>query len=207
MKAKVITIENKALDDITLNKDIFGQELREDILARVVKYQLAKRRLGNHKVKGRSEVAGTGKKAFRQKGTGRARAGAMKEAQHTGGGVVFGPQVRDHSFSLQKKVRKLGLKVALSGKVASGELIVLDKLDIKAKKTNSLVKNLKKIGISSGLFVDVEAKKGDSFFDAAQNIPHIDVLPTRGLNVYDILRHKHLVVTKDAIKAIEDRLK
>jgi large subunit ribosomal protein L4 len=205
MKAKVITLDNKQASDIELNSSIFGLELRKDILHRVINWQLAKRRSGNHKTKGISEVSGTTKKPFRQKGTGNARQGTLRAPQMRGGGIVFGPVVRDHGFSLNKKVRKLGLKIALSSKQAEGKLFVLEGTEGAKLKTKELSMQFKALGFESVLVIDSN-EQDENFAKAARNIKHVDVLPAKGANVYDILRHDTLVITRAAIKQIEERL-
>lgn len=206
MKSKVVTLDNKAAGDIELDDAVFGAEVRKDILARMVNYQLAKRRAGTHKAKTRSDVSGTTRKPFRQKGTGRARQGSIRAAQFRGGGVIFGPVVRDHGHSLTKKVRKLALKSALSAKQADGKLIILDEVKLADSKTKALVEKLGKLGLSNALIVG-GAQIDGNFARAAQNIAMIDVLPTQGANVYDILRRDVLVLTREAVETLEARLK
>lgn len=206
MKCPVTTLDNKKAGEIELDETIFGLPVRPDILARMVNWQLAKRRAGTHKVKGRSEVAGSTAKQFRQKGTGRARRGNGKVSQFRSGGRAFGPVVRDHSIGLPKKVRRLALKTALSAKVADGKLIVLEKAEAKEPKTREVIGKLDKLGWSSVLLID-GAELNENFARAARNIPGIDVLPQQGANVYDILRRDTLVLTKDAVEALEARLK
>ena len=209
MKVKVTTLDNKAAGDITLADDIFGVPVRVDVVARVVKWQLAKRRAGTHKVKSRSEVSKTTAKMFRQKGTGRARHGAASVVQFRGGGVVHGPVDRDHSHSLPKKLRALGLKSVMSSKAAEGKLIIVDKLSAKGKgaaKTTSLKSKLIKLGAENALFIG-GAELDEDFVKAASNLPFIDVLPQQGINVYDILRRDVLVLSKDAAAHLEERLK
>ena len=209
MKVKVTTLDNKAAGNITLADNVFSVPERSDVIARVVKWQLAKRRAGTHKVKSRSEVTRTTAKMFRQKGTGRARHGAASVVQFRGGGVVHGPVVRDHGHALPKKVRALGLKVALSLKAAEGKLFIIDGLSSSAKgavKTSALKAKLTKLGLENALFVGgAELDKG--FVKAASNLPFVDVLPQQGINVYDILRRDILVLSKDAAAHIEERLK
>lgn len=206
MKSKVVTLDNKAAGDIELDDAVFGAEVRKDILARMVNYQLAKRRAGTHKAKTRSDVSGTTRKPFRQKGTGRARQGSIRAAQFRGGGIVFGPVVRDHGHSLTKKVRKLALKSALSAKQADGKLIILDEVKLSEGKTKALLDKLGKLGLSNALIVG-GAEIDGNFARAAQNITMIDVLPTQGANVYDILRRDTLVLTREAVETLEARLK
>jgi len=205
MKAELKSIGNKKTSNIELADSIFGITPREDIIARVVKWQLAKRRAGTHKVKSRSEIAKTGAKMFRQKGTGRARHGAASVVQFRGGGVVHGPVVRDHGHDLPKKVRKLGLRSILSAKAASGKLIIVDNLESDGK-TASLKAKLTGLGVSNALVIGGETLE-NGFVRAAANIPLIDVLPSQGLNVYDAVRRDVLVMTKDAVDFIEERLK
>ena len=206
MKLAVKTLDNKSAGDITLDKEIFGVEVRNDILHRMVNYQLAKRRSGNHKVKQRSEISGTGKKPWAQKGTGRARAGDLKRTQDRGGATVFGPVVRSHAFNMPKKVRRLALKMALSSKAAAGKLIILDEAKVKSHKTKPMAEALVKMELSSALILG--GKEIDAnFARATANIPRIDVLPSQGANVYDILRRDVLVLTKEAVNDITEKLK
>ncbi|NBQ82646.1 MAG: 50S ribosomal protein L4 [Alphaproteobacteria bacterium] len=205
MKVSVKTLDNKAAGDVTLADAVFGIEPRADIMARVVNWQLAKRRAGTHKVQIRSEIARTGAKLFRQKGTGNARHGAASSNIFRGGGVVHGPVVRDHGHSLQKKVRALGLKSALSAKARDGKLMVIDSLKSDGK-TASLKGKLAKMGLENALIIGGETLD-EKFQRAANNIPHIDVLPQAGINVYDILRRDVLVLTKDSAAHLEERLK
>jgi len=206
MKLEVKTLENKKSGDITLDKDVFGVEIRKDILHRMVNYQLAKRRSGNHKTKQRSEITGTGKKPWAQKGTGRARAGDLKRSQDRGGATVFGPIVRDHSFSLPKKIRKLAMRIALSSKAADGKLIIIDAATATSHKTKPMAEALAKMELTSALIVG--GKEIDAnFARATANLPRIDVLPSQGANVYDILRRDTLVLTKDAVNDITETYK
>lgn len=205
MKAELKSIANKKSGNIELNDSVFGIAPREDIIARVIKWQLAKRRAGTHKVKSRSEIAKTGAKMFRQKGTGRARHGAASVVQFRGGGVVHGPVVRNHSHMLPKKVRKLGLRSVLSAKAASGKLVIVDKLESDGK-TASLKAKLNSLGVANALVIGGEILENE-FVRAAANIPLIDVLPCPGLNVYDAVRRDVLVMTKDAVSFVEERLK
>ena len=205
MKAELKSIGNKKTSNIELADSVFGITPRKDIIARVVKWQLAKRRAGTHKAKSRSEIAKTGAKMFRQKGTGRARHGTASVVQFRGGGVVHGPVVRDHGHDLPKKVRKLGLRSVLSAKAASGKLIIVDNLESDGK-TASLKAKLTSLGVSNALVIGGETLE-NGFVRAAANIPLIDVLPSQGLNVYDAVRRDVLVMTKDAVSFIEERLK
>ena len=205
MKADIINLDAKSVGSVDLSDDIFGVEVRGDILQRVVRWQLAKRQAGTHKVKGRSEVSGTTKKPFRQKGTGRARQGSMRSAQHRKGGIIFGPVVRSHAHDLTKKVRRLGLKSALSSKAKDGKLVILEGVS-QDVKTKDLAVRFKKLGWGSVLIID-GAEVSEGFARAARNILGVDVLPSQGANVYDILRRDTLVLTKDAVAKIEERLK
>lgn len=206
MKLDVINLDSQNVGQIDLADDVFGVAVRPDILHRMVNWQLARRRGGNHKTKGISEISGTTKKPFKQKGGGRARQGSLRSPQFRGGATIFGPVVRSHAYDLPKKVRKLGLKTALSAKAAEGKLVVLDSTAIDSFKTKELAARFDKLGWNSVLVVD-GAAIGENFARAARNIPHIDVLPQQGANVYDILRRDTLVLTKDAVQALEARLK
>ena len=206
MQAKVINLDNGEAGEIELDDAIFGLEPRADLLHRMVNYQLAKRRAGTHKVKGRSEIARTGAKPFKQKGTGRARQGSWKAPNHRGGGVAHGPVVRSHAHDLPKKVRRLAMLHALSSKRADDKLIIVDTASVDEPKTKGLAAKLKSLGLNLALIVD-GADLNENFVRAARNIPLIDVLPSQGANVYDILRREHLVLTKAAVEALEARLK
>ncbi len=205
MKVDVKTIDNGASGKIDLAESVFGIEPRSDIVARVVKWQLAKRRAGTHKVKGRSEIARTGAKLFRQKGTGRARAGSASVSQYRGGGVVHGPVVRSYEHSLQKKVRNLGMRSVLSAKMAAGSLIIVDEMKCPGK-TSELRVQLAKLGAENALMIAGE-QVDEGFGRAASNLPFIDVLPQQGANVYDMLRRDVLVLSRDAAAYLEERLK
>jgi large subunit ribosomal protein L4 len=207
MKLKVTSLENKETGDIDLADEVFGLPVvRRDILARVINWQLAKRRAGTHKTKQVGEISGTTKKPWAQKGTGRARQGSLRSPQFRGGAVIFGPVVRDHGFDLQKKVRQLGLKTALTAKQKEGKLVVLDKASMKEPKTGALAKQFAALGWTSVLIID-GPELDQNFARAARNLPGIDVLPQQGANVYDIMRRDTLVVTRDAIQHLEARLK
>ncbi|MEM7169577.1 MAG: 50S ribosomal protein L4 [Pseudomonadota bacterium] len=206
MKLSVTTLENKSAGEIDVDEAVFGAPVRKDILARVVNWQLAKRRAGTHKVKTRGEISGSTKKLFRQKGTGNARAGSARVTQRRGGATVFGPVVRDHAHDLNKKVRKMGLRTALSAKAAEGNLHVLESADVEGGKSANLAKALDALGWTSVLVIDGTAVN-DGFARAARNLPKVDVLPEQGANVYDILRRDTLVLTRDAVTALEARLK
>ncbi len=206
MKLDVTTLEAKKAGSVDLPDEVFALEPRADILHRMVTYQLAKRRAGTHKTKGRSEISATGKKMYRQKGTGGARHGDKKVPQFRGGGKAFGPVVRSHAHGLTKKVRALALRHALSTKAGAGELIVLDEAKLAEPKTKALKDAFAKLGLSSTLIVD-GAELDTNFALAARNIPHTDVLLVQGINVYDILRRDKLVLTKSALEALEARFK
>ena len=206
MKATIKNLNNETVGEIDLSDDVFGLPSRTDILARMVNWQLAKRRAGNHKTKTISEISGTGKKPYRQKGTGRARQGSMRSAQFRGGATIFGPVVRSHEHDLTKKVRKLALKTALSTKAAEGKLLVLDAASAETHKTKDLAVRLATLGLSSALIID-GSNLNENFARASRNIPLIDVLPEQGANVYDILRRDTLVLTRNAVEQLEARLK
>ncbi len=204
MELEIKTLDGDLAGTITLSDAIFGLEPRTDIIQRVVRWQLAKRRAGTHKVKGRAEIWRTGKKMYKQKGSGGARHGSMRANLFRGGGRSHGPVVRSHEHDLPKKVRALGLKHALSAKAGSGALMVLADAAAASPKTQGLEAQLGKLGLLNALIisgVDVDA----NFGLAARNIPNIDVLPVQGINVYDILRRQTLVLTKAAVLAIEAR--
>lgn len=205
MKLTVRNLDNKEVGDIDLADEVFGLPVRGDILARVVNWQLAKRRAGTHKAKGISDISGTTKKPYKQKGTGRARQGSLRSPQFRGGAVIHGPVVRSHEFGLQKKVRKLGLKTALSAKQAEGKLVVIDAASIAEAKTKALRGQFATLGWESVLIIDGAVDEG--FAKAARNLPKVDVLPSVGANVYDILRRDTLVLTRAAVEQLEARLK
>ncbi len=206
MKLDVITLDaGQKAGQIELSDAIFGiEEIRADILQRCVVWQLAKRRAGTHKIKTRNEVARTGKKMYKQKGTGGARHGSRKAAQFVGGAKTHGPVVRSHAIDLPKKVRALALRHALSSKAKAGSLIVLDSANLAEPKTAALRQKIDNLGLKNALVIagpEVDA----NLKLAARNIPHLDVLPNIGLNVYDVLRHETLVLTRAAVEAIEAR--
>jgi len=206
MKADVLTLDAEKAGSVELDEAIFAVAPRADILHRVVNWQLAKRRAGTHKAKGRSEVKTSGAKIFRQKGTGHARHGPRSVNLFRGGGRAFGPAPRDHGHKLPKKVRKLGLKQALSAKHADGRLIILDELKLEQGKTKAMQAKLEKLGLQSALFIDGETVD-PNVRRAVANIPEIDVLPGQGANVYDILRRSALVVTRAGLESLAERLK
>lgn len=206
MKINIITLENKAAGELELSDAVFGLTPRGDILQRVVEWQRAKARAGTHKTKTRAEVSGTGKKPFKQKGTGGARQGTTRGPHHEGGGRAHGPVVRSHEYSLTKKVRALGLKHALSSKAKEGKLVIVDAIALKDAKTKAVSANFKKMGLTKPLFISGEQVDA-VFAKAIGNLIGVDALPVQGANVYDILRHKELVLSKDAVVALEARLK
>jgi large subunit ribosomal protein L4 len=206
MKATVKSLENKEAGSIDLDEEIFGVEVKKDVLYRMVHYQLNKRRAGTHKTKDVSEVAGSGKKPHSQKGTGQARAGQRRRPQTKGGGRVFGPVVRSHATALPKKQRTLALKMALSLKLSEKKLVVIDAATAKSHKTKPMAQAFDKLGFESALIIggkEIEA----NFARATSNLPRIDVLSSQGANVYDILRRDTLVLTKDAVNDLTERLK
>ena len=205
MKCDIINLDSKSVGSLELSDTVFGLDVREDLLQRVVRWQLAKSQAGTHKTKTLGEVRGSTAKPFRQKGTGRARQGSTRAPQMRGGGKAFGPVVRSHAHSLPKKVRKLGLKTALSAKAKSGDLIVLDEAKSDGK-TKALAAQIKKLGWTSALIID-GTELNTEFCLAARNIIGVDVLPEEGANVYDILRRQKLVLTKAAVEKLEERLK
>jgi large subunit ribosomal protein L4 len=205
MKLTVRNLDNKEVGDIELAEEVFGLPVRRDILARIVNWQLAKRRAGTHKTKGISDISGTTKKPYRQKGTGRARQGSLRSPQFRGGAVIFGPVVRSHEFGLQKKVRRLGLKTALSAKQAEGRLVVVDEARLDDAKTKALRARFEALGWGSVLIID--GAVNENVARAARNLPKVDVLPEQGANVYDILRRDTLVLTRAAVQQLEARLK
>ena len=206
MKLDVITLEAGKAGDIDLNDDIFGLEPRADLLHRVVRWQRAKAQAGTHSVLGKSDVSYSTKKIYRQKGTGGARHGSKKAPIFRHGGVYKGPTPRSHAFDLPKKVRALGLKHALSAKFAAGELVIVDSLNITEGKTSAVAKAVKENGWKRVLVID-GAEVNENFARAARNLEGVDVLPSMGANVYDILRRDTLVLTRAGVEALEARLK
>ena len=206
MKADITSLDNAKAGTIELDAAIFDVPARADILSRVVNWQLAKRRAGTHKTRGVSELRGTTAKPHKQKGTGRARQGTRRAPQMRGGAVIFGPVVRSHAHSLPKKVRKLGLKIALSTKRQDGRLAILDQARLDEPRTAVLAEKLSRLGWRSALIVDA-AEVDTNLSRAAANLPGVDVLPHQGLNVYDIMRCDTLVLTKAAVERIEERLR
>ena len=206
MELTVTTLDGKEAGSVTLSDAIFGLEPRGDLIQRCVVWQLAKRRAGTHAVKNRADIWRTGKKMYKQKGTGGARHGSARVPQFRGGGRAFGPVVRSHETGLPKKVRALALKHALSAKAKDGGLVVIDSAQLKEAKTKALVGSFSGLGLTNALIID-GAELNAGFAHAARNIPNIDVLPIQGINVYDILRRQKLVLTKAAVDALEARFK
>ncbi len=206
MKIDVSSLDGKNVGSLELNDAIFGLDPRQDLIARMVRYQLAKRQAGTHQTQGRADVWRTGKKMFKQKGTGSARHGSARAPQFRGGGRAFGPVSRSHAHNLPKAVRALALKHALSAKVKAGELIILADTHAAEAKTKVVLGHLANLGLNNALFID-GAQVDAGFSMAARNIPYIDVLPVQGINVYDILRRHKLVLTKAAVEALEARFK
>jgi large subunit ribosomal protein L4 len=206
VKIDITSLDGQTAGSVELSDEIFGLQPRPDLIARMVRYQLAKRRAGTHAVKNRADIARTGKKMYKQKGTGSARHGSARVPQFRGGGRAFGPVVRSHAHDLPKKVRALALRHALSAKFRDGGVIVWDNADASDPKTAALKANFAKIGLLNALIID-GAQVQANFALAARNIPQIDVLPVQGINVYDILRRDKLVLTKAAIDALEARFK
>jgi large subunit ribosomal protein L4 len=206
VKIDVTSFDGQAAGSIELSDAVFGLEPREDLIARMIRWQLAKRRAGTHAVKNRADIARTGKKIYKQKGTGGARHGSARVPQFRGGGRAFGPQVRSHEHDLNKKVKALALKHALSAKARDGAIVVWENAQLTEPKTKLLKAGFDKSGLSSALIVDGAAPQVN-FALAARNIPQIDVLPVEGVNVYDIVRREKLVLTRAAVDALEARLK
>ncbi|MCB1453927.1 MAG: 50S ribosomal protein L4 [Rhizobiaceae bacterium] len=206
MDVKMTTLAGKDAGKLKLSEAIFGLDPREDILQRVVRWQLAKKQQGTHQAKGRADISRTGAKMYKQKGTGRARHSSARAPQFRGGGKAHGPVARSHAIDLPKKVRALGLKHALSAKVKGEQLIIIDDLAVKEAKTKALIDALAKLGLSNALVIG-GAELDVNFRRAASNIPNIDVLPVQGINVYDILRRGTLVLSKAAVEALEERFK
>jgi large subunit ribosomal protein L4 len=206
MKADVHTIDAKKAGSVELADHIFGLEPRVDIVHRVIQWQLNKRQQGTHQAKSRGEINRTTKKFGNQKGGGGARHGSRKAGIFVGGGKAFGPRFRSHETSLNKKVRALGLRHALSTKAKASEIIIIDKAEVKEAKTKLIQAQFAKLGWVNALIID-GATVNEGFANAARNIPNIDVLPVQGINVYDILRRKNLVLTKAAVEALEARFK
>ena len=206
MKQEIKSLDNKVVKEIDLDKKIFGVEIKNEIIHRMIRYQLAKKRSGNHKTKGISEISGTTRKPFKQKGTGSARQGSRRSPQMRGGAVIFGPQVRSHAHKLPKRIRSLALKMALSNKLKEGKLKVISDFKISKPKTSFLTSKLAKMEIDSALFIDGKDVE-KNFENALRNIPKTDFLPIAGLNVYDIVRRNFLIISEKALMGINERFK
>ncbi len=206
MELNVTTLDGKKAGSVTVSDAIFGLEPRADIIQRCVVWQLAKRQRGTHAVKNRADINRTGKKMYRQKGTGSARHGSARVNLFRGGGRSFGPQPRSHAIGLPKKVRALALKHALSAKAKDDGIIVIEALSLKEAKTKALRNQFEKLGLANALIID-GAEIAPGVRTAARNIPNIDVLPVQGINVYDILRRQKLVLTRAAVDALEARFR
>ncbi len=205
MKTSVVDLNNKKVGDIELADGVFAVEERGDVLARVVFWQRAKARAGTHKTKDVAEISGTTKKPWAQKGTGRARQGSLRSPQFRKGAVIFGPVVRSHAHDLPKKFRRLALCMALASKQKAGKLIVLDSAKAESMKTKDMLAKLNKLGAERALIID-GANLDPNFALAVRNLPHVDLLPEQGANVYDILRHDTLVLTRNAVEQLQARL-
>jgi large subunit ribosomal protein L4 len=201
LKVPVRNFQGDTLEECSVSSEVFAAPIRKDILSRVVQWQLAKRRSGNHKAKGISDISGTTKKPHRQKGTGRARQGSLRSPHMRGGAVIFGPVVRDHSFSLPKKVRKMGLRCALSARMKENKLFVMDDLSMESRKTKDVVQ----IFSGSVLMIGGETVC-QNLKNAISNVHSLNVLPRHGINVYDILRHDQLILSRDAVQYLENFL-
>jgi len=206
VKIDVTSVDGTSAGSIDLNDEIFGLEPRADLIARMIRYQLAKRRAGTHAVKNRADIWRTGKKMYKQKGTGGARHGSARVPQFRGGGRAFGPQVRSHAHDLPKQVRALALRHALSSKAKGGSLIIWQSAELADAKTKALRATFAKAGLANALIID-GAQVQENFQLAARSIPNVDVLPVQGINVYDIVRRDKLVLTKAALEALEARFK
>ena len=206
MKINVCSLDNKSLKEINLDKNIFQVEVKNEIIYRMVRYQLAKKQSGNHSTKSISEISGTTKKPFKQKGTGSARQGSRRSPHMRGGSAMFGPRVRSHAHKLPKKIRSLALKMSLSQKCSEGKIKILSDLALSKSKTSLLQDKIKKFDAKSILFIGGK-KIEKNFLNASKNIPNIDVLPSQGLNVYNILKRDYLFISEDALNFINERFK
>ncbi|AIF81732.1 50S ribosomal protein L4 [endosymbiont of Acanthamoeba sp. UWC8] len=204
MKLDIINLNNDITGQIDLHPEIFGLEPQEDILYKIIHWQLAKRRAGTHQVKERGDVRGSTRKIYKQKGTGKARHGAIRGAQFRGGGIIFGPHFRSHEYKINKKVRKLGLKFALSSKLKEVHLTIMDEFNLSSHKTADLKQKLGNFNAKSILIIDNNVN--ENVKKSCANIHTINVLPVAGINVYDIIRHEKLIITVDALNAIKERL-
>ena len=203
MKVDLYSLPLKVVGSCELDERIFDVPYDANVLRRVIDWQLASRRSGNHSSRNVSAISGTTAKPFKQKGTGRARQGSLRSPQFRGGAVVFGPVVRSHAYSLNKKLRQLALRVAMSDKLRKGSLVVLDELTVGEPKTGLLVSSLQDMAKDSLLMVDNSLNRNVVL--AARNVPGVKVLPNQGLNVYDIIKHNRLMITKDAVNVLMER--
>lgn len=207
MKAQIKTLDNKSAGELTLDDAIFGVDVNQSLLHDMVTYQLAKRQAGTHKTKTRAEVRATGKKPWRQKGTGRARAGSLVRPIDVGGGVAHGPSSRSHAIKMPRKKRNQALRAALSIKVKEGKLVIIDDASAKSHKTGPMAQTLEKLGLTDSALIVSGQEIDPNFARATRNLPRIDVLPSQGANVYDILRRDVLVLTKQAVNDLTEKLK
>lgn len=201
LKVPVRNFQGETLEEVAVSSEVFAAHVRKDILSRVVLWQLAKRRSGNHKAKGISDISGTTKKPHRQKGTGRARQGSLRSPHMRGGAVIFGPVVRDHGFALPKKVRKMGLRCALSARMKENKLFVMDNLSVESRKTKDIVK-----AFSGSVLMIGGETVCQNLKDSIANVHSLNLLPRQGINVYDILRHDQLILSREAVSYLEEFL-
>ena len=203
-RVAVYNTGKKKVSDLELDDQIFNAEIKDHLLHDIVRFQLAKRRVGTASTKNRSEVRGGGRKPYRQTGTGRSRAGSIRSPLWRGGGVIFGPRPRDYGFALPKRVRKQGLRIALSARAADGKLFILNQFQLKEIKTKSFVEILNRFGVKEALIVTGE--ENFNLERSARNVPGFKVLRVEGLNVFDILNYEHLILVKDSVEKIQERL-
>jgi large subunit ribosomal protein L4 len=206
MKIKLIDLDKKELGEIELDSEVFGLDVRPDIIKTVIDWQLAKRQAGTHQTKTISEVSGTTKKPHAQKGTGRARQGSLRQVHMRGGAVSHGPVARSHEYDLPKKIRRLGLRHALSAKMEENSLFVLKSLNIEEPKTSIVREKMKNFGFNSFFLIDDEAVD-ENFAKACSNLHKVNAVPQIGANVYDIIKHDCLLITEAAVAKLVARLK
>ena len=205
LKIKVYSLENKEIADVSLSEKVFGAEIKKNIVAKLVNFQLARKRQGSHKVKERNEIVGSNAKIYRQKGTGRARHGSKKVVQFKGGGVVHGPKVRSHEFKLPSKVKKQAMRIILSSKFKEGSLKIVDKLEIKNIKTKEVLKKITKLGLNSAIFIDGN-ELNKNFSLSIRNLKNYDILPFKGINAVQVLKREYVVMSKNGLEKIEEHL-